>query len=187
MTMPGTPPPGTPPPANPPPATPPPNWYPDPSGAGGFRWWDGHGWTAFTGPPQPGAAGRHARRLARGVGAGALVLTVIGLILSRHRVTVQSGPAVVWLGVALIGAAVLMSLLVPKVHIAIRIVVAVALVAGLVSGFLANRWVDRHRHPATKPVATARVETGALTPTAAAIRSAARAPDRARCGSTDAR
>jgi uncharacterized RDD family membrane protein YckC len=30
------------------PAAPAPDWYPDPSGAAGMRWWDGQAWTAHT-------------------------------------------------------------------------------------------------------------------------------------------
>lgn len=162
------------------PGSPPPNWYPDPSGRAGFRWWDGRGWTDFTGPAVP--TGGSQLRTARIVGASAVVLAVLGLILSRHRVTVRSGPSVVWLGVALIGAALLMALLVPRVHAAIRIVVLLALVAGLVSGFFANRWVDRHRHPGLKPVGISRPA-----PAAQARAAADPAPDRARCASTAAR
>jgi len=38
---------------------PPPNWYPDPAGSGGTRWWDGQAWTDHVQPaatPQPTAA-----------------------------------------------------------------------------------------------------------------------------------
>lgn len=164
------------------PGSPPPNWYPDPSGRAGFRWWDGRGWTDFTGPAGPGGPTGTQLRTARIVGATAVVLAILGLILSRHRVTVRSGPSVVWLGVALIGAALLMSLLVPKVRAAIRIVVLLALVAGLVSGFFANRWVDRHRHPGVKPVGISRPE-----PASQARAAADPAPGRARCASADAR
>lgn len=34
----------------------PPDWYPDPSGAGGLRYWDGQAWSAHTlpaAPPEP--------------------------------------------------------------------------------------------------------------------------------------
>lgn len=40
-----TPPPSAPPPPPPPPSGVPPGWYPDPSGGGGLRYWNGSAWT----------------------------------------------------------------------------------------------------------------------------------------------
>ena len=41
------------PPTGPPPPGPPPGWYPDPSGPGSERWWDGRQWTSAARPAAP--------------------------------------------------------------------------------------------------------------------------------------
>lgn len=40
----------------PPPVLPPADWYPDPAGSGGLRWWDGRGWTDHQRPAPPDPA-----------------------------------------------------------------------------------------------------------------------------------
>ncbi len=49
------------------PGGPPPGWYPDPTGAKAWRWWDGQGWTGYASDPSaprtPGYAGPEADAL----------------------------------------------------------------------------------------------------------------------------
>lgn len=46
-----------------------PGWYPDPSGAAAWRWWDGHTWTGYAAPSPtgPAAAGQLGRPTPHGV------------------------------------------------------------------------------------------------------------------------
>lgn len=73
-------------PAAPPPSTPPPGWYPDPSGSGQQRWWDGAQWgivaSSTTAPAVPGSLDDQ-----RGMAALAQVLAIFTGFL---------GPLVIW-------------------------------------------------------------------------------------------
>ena len=73
-------------PAAPPPSSPPPGWYPDPSGDGQQRWWDGAQWgivaSSPTAPAVPGSLDDQ-----RGMAALAQVLAIFTGFL---------GPLVIW-------------------------------------------------------------------------------------------
>lgn len=84
-----------------------PGWYPDPSGAEGYRWWDGQNWTDHIGtsldasPPDvgenadpTGRSGSTGRRLlALGVGLVLFVTAGVGVGLVVFRESARTGPA----------------------------------------------------------------------------------------------
>ena len=53
-----------------------PGWYPDPSGTGGLRWWDGLRWTEHAAPAAPAAGSPYAPARWRPLPADAPVYTV---------------------------------------------------------------------------------------------------------------
>ncbi|WP_211223184.1 DUF2510 domain-containing protein [Propionicicella superfundia] len=68
-----------------------PGWYPDPGGAPGqFRYWDGTTWSPTT-SPTPGTTPPHRKKpptaLLIGIGAAALVLTLITILLIANPFT----------------------------------------------------------------------------------------------------
>ena len=71
----------------PPQGNPTPGWYPDPSGGGGQRYWDGRNWTAIAPPGSPAgvpvaakAGMSKGKKIAIGVGGGIVALAAIGSI-----------------------------------------------------------------------------------------------------------
>ena len=78
----------------------PPGWYSDPWRQATWRWWDGIGWTAYTGPPcrRGGPASTDGPLRAGGIAilgflVGLALSTVIGLAL-LHRGLQPHDPAV---------------------------------------------------------------------------------------------
>jgi uncharacterized Tic20 family protein len=72
-------------PAAPPPSSPPPGWYPDPSGSGQQRWWDGNQWGIVASSAVPATTGSFDDE--RGMATLAQVLAIFTGFL---------GPLVIW-------------------------------------------------------------------------------------------
>jgi uncharacterized membrane protein len=112
------------------------------------RWWDGVSWTGHVrsvagfAPPTRSDAQSQVGLIA---GVLALVLAVIGVVLSQQSVSVVSGGSIVWVGAALaIGAAVL-ALSIPRVRTFIKILTVIAAIIGVASGVYVNHQLDQKR------------------------------------------
>lgn len=70
------------------------NWYPDPSGTGGLRYWDGHAWTEHP-VPLPGMAAKKPSKVVNRRNGWGLLATGVALLLAATFLAVfWAGPVV---------------------------------------------------------------------------------------------
>lgn len=87
-------------------APPPAGWYPDPSGTGDNRYWDGTGWTHHVGPvvgraPSGRTSGFAIASLVSGI-FGGFVIAILSGVVARRRIS-QSGGRIRGRGLATAG------------------------------------------------------------------------------------
>jgi hypothetical protein len=75
-----------------------PGWYPDPSDPSRNIYWDGNSWQ---GSPATAEAQKSGLNKATGIAIGVCVLALVGLVMSMQTVSLMSGSAPVWTGVAI--------------------------------------------------------------------------------------
>ena len=112
------------------PASPPAGWYPDPSGSGDQRWWDGEQWTERARPPTPSSYWRRwlaqsprAQTIGRLIGcaagacaAGAVIIGATALIRDKplHDIAILLVPAIPVLAIGQLWAIALINARMPR-------------------------------------------------------------------------
>lgn len=110
-------------------------WYPDPADPSRQRYFDGQAWTeAFApiGAPVPGQSGTGGSNAGKKTAStiGAIVLVVIGFIISMQSVSLLTGSSPVWTGVGVVAAGTAASFFLPTDKW-VRVFACVALVLSL--------------------------------------------------------
>ena len=98
-------------------------WLPDPQGSGELRWWDGNNWTERY---KPNGIESGSRQLLVTV---AVLLAVVGAAMNFIPVSVNSGPAVIYIGTALVIASVLLAMRMNLGNVLVGCLAVVAILA----------------------------------------------------------
>lgn len=128
-----------------------PGWYPDPTNPARQLFWDGATWNnqpaAFP-SQQAGLPSSPNKGRKTAVGLGALVLGVVGLMMSMQSVSLLTGSGPVWTGVAVVAGGLAAALFLSAANWA-RAVVAVMLVVSLGSAIYIEKQMSDRRDELT--------------------------------------
>lgn len=126
--------------------SPPPGWYPDPSDPSKRMYWDGRSW-AVPSATEVSAPSNKGRTTA--VNFGAIVLVVIGLVMSMQSVSLLTGSGPIWTGVAVIAGGTALAFFLGA-SIIVRILAVLALLLGVANAVSIENQMSTKRDELTR-------------------------------------
>ncbi len=118
-----------------------PGWYPDPSDPSRNIYWDGNSWQ---GSPATAETQKSGLNKAIGIAIGVCVLALVGLVMSVQTVSLMSGSASVWTGVAIAGVAAALSYFLGAAFW-VRVIANICLVSSLFSAIYMETQLSQQR------------------------------------------